>query len=53
MKSTASQTRLFERYELLETGGWQAEIGNDEIADVSFHGIRVLRANLQKEKPNE
>lgn len=35
MRSTPSQTRLFEPYEVLEKGGWQAEIRNDEIADIS------------------
>ncbi|MGF6832455.1 hypothetical protein QF015_000604 [Paenarthrobacter sp. TE4293] len=35
--------RLFAASEVLEAGAWRAELRNDEIADISYRGVPVLR----------
>ena len=40
---THNRERLFAASELLEAGDWRAELRNDELAEISYHGIPVLR----------
>lgn len=39
-----NRPRLFAPSEPVVAGGWRAELRGDELADISFHGIPVLRA---------
>lgn len=40
---TNNRERLFAASDVVEAGGWRAELRNDEIADISYGGIPVLR----------
>lgn len=40
---TVNSRRLFPASEVVEAGDWRAEIRNDELAEISYHGIPVLR----------
>ncbi|WAH98484.1 hypothetical protein [Arthrobacter sp. MMS18-M83] len=44
MINDESHTRLFAPSEAVETAGWRAELRNDELSDITFNGIPVLRA---------
>ncbi|MCA4134193.1 hypothetical protein [Arthrobacter sp. M4] len=44
MTNEANDARLFAPAEPIEVRGWKAELRNDELADISFNGIPVLRA---------
>ena len=40
---TNNRERLFAASEVLEAGAWRAELRHDEIADISYAGVPVLR----------
>lgn len=44
MINDENHARLFAPSETVEAAGWRAELRNDELSDITFNGIPVLRA---------